>query len=311
MRPEDLTTAPFSLADARAAGLSGRALRSKRWLRIGSRLYRSRQLQDEPWALLATWRRMLPDEAVFAGPTAGWMHGLDLDPIHPAHAILPPTSQRSRLGLSIRRCTLAEEEIAEIRGLRVTTLHRTLRDLCLRWTPVEALVAIDMALAGNLTDREALRRYVALVRGAHGTRRMRWLIELAEAAESPMETRLRWLLMEARPKLPRPQVQATLTDAKGRFLGRADLYFPEARLVVEFDGGNHRDRMVSDLRRQNALLNAGYQMLRFTTPDINGRPGAVAALVREGIDRKPTAERTKSGGFGRKSSDLGGLARAL
>lgn len=39
-------------------------------------------------------------------------------------------------------------------------------------------------------------------------------------------------------------------------------------LLIEYDGDNHRDRLVSDLRRQNALVNAGYHMLRFTAADL-------------------------------------------
>ncbi len=92
-----------------------------------------------------------------------------------------------------------------------------------------------------------------------------------------METRLRWLLLKA--GLPRPQVQVDLRDAKYRFLGRADLYYPQARLVIEYDGVNHRDRITEDLRRQNAILGAGYQLLRFTAADLNQRPDAVGAQV--------------------------------
>ena len=72
-----------------------------------------------------------------------------------------------------------------------------------------------------------------------------------------METRLRWLMFSA--GLPRPDVQVDLHDAEGGFLGRADLYYPAARLVVEFDGGNHRERLVSDDRRQNLLIGAGFR----------------------------------------------------
>ena len=93
-----------------------------------------------------------------------------------------------------------------------------------------------------------------------------------------METRLRWLLISAR--LPRPEVQAELHDSSGRFVGRADLYYPAARLVIEFDGGNHRERLVADNRRQNLLLNAGYRLLRFTSADVFQRPEVVVAQVR-------------------------------
>jgi very-short-patch-repair endonuclease len=93
-----------------------------------------------------------------------------------------------------------------------------------------------------------------------------------------METRLRWLLLKA--GLPPPEVQTVLYDDSGNFLARADLYYPQAHLVIEFDGGNHRDRLVSDDRRQNSLINAGYRILRFTSADIYGRPDSVAAQVR-------------------------------
>ena len=99
-----------------------------------------------------------------------------------------------------------------------------------------------------------------------------------------METRLRMELIQAR--LQQPDVQAELHDASGRFLGRADLYYPDRRLVIEYDGDNHRDRLVSDMRRQNALLNAGYHILRFTSADIR-TPAAIVALVRDVLLRAP------------------------
>jgi len=100
---------------------------------------------------------------------------------------------------------------------------------------------------------------------------------LAEPADSPMETRLRFLLLKA--GLPRPEVQAKLHNAAGRLLGLADIYYPQARLVIEYDGAGHRDRMTEDLRRQNAIISAGYQLLRFTGPDLNHRPESVVAQV--------------------------------
>ena len=80
-----------------------------------------------------------------------------------------------------------------------------------------------------------------------------------------METRLRWLLIQR--GLPRPEVQVNLGDDKNRY-GRADLYYPAARLILEYDGAKHRDRLVEDNRRQNLLLSAGFQLLRFTAGDI-------------------------------------------
>lgn len=66
-----------------------------------------------------------------------------------------------------------------------------------------------------------------------------------------METRLRMELIKAR--LPRPCVQEELRDAEGSFVGRADLHYADRRLAIEYDGDNHRDRLVSDVRRQMLL----------------------------------------------------------
>ncbi len=150
-----------------------------------------------------------------------------------------------------------------LRGLPATSALRTLRDVCAQSSPLESLIVLDMALKARIVDRAALSG---------------GLMSLAEPAESPMETRLRWLLIEA--GLPRPQVQVDVRTEDGRFLGRADLFYPEARLVVEFDGGNHRERLVADNRRQNGMLSAGFRMLRFTAADVFGRPEAVSGLVR-------------------------------
>ena len=94
-----------------------------------------------------------------------------------------------------------------------------------------------------------------------------------------METRMRWLLIQA--GLGSPEVQTDLRNDEGRFVGRADLYYRAARLVIEYDGGHHRDRLVEDNRRQNLLINAGFRLLRFTAADIYNRPGVVVAQVRE------------------------------
>ena len=93
-----------------------------------------------------------------------------------------------------------------------------------------------------------------------------------------METRLRLQLLKAR--LPRPEVQVDLHDSAKRFLGRADLYYRDCSLVIEYDGESHRDRIASDLRRQNALFNAGYHLLRFTAVDMRTTDSVAAAVQK-------------------------------
>jgi very-short-patch-repair endonuclease len=106
------------------------------------------------------------------------------------------------------------------------------------------------------------------------------------ATESPMETRLRMLLVLA--GLPRPKVQVSLGNANS-FLGRVDLYYPEQRLAIEYDGATHRDSLAADNRRQNRLLEAGYRLLRFTGPDLLDSPDDLVALVRSALSLPASA----------------------
>lgn len=292
--PRELTNRPFSLKEAKAAGLTLSALKSKAWRRLGSELYCRNDLQRDSWVLLAAWQRQLPAGVVFGGATAAWLAGLDLDPVNPIEVVASPRSGlKPRAGLSVRRCHISSKEVVEVRGLRATSLHRTLADLCVLRPAVEALVAVDMAVHAGLSNTNALDRYCDSIRGRAGARRLRGLAALAAPAESPMETRLRWTLIQA--GLPSPHVQVDLRDADGRFVGRADLYYPRACLAIEYDGENHRDRLVEDNRRQNSIANAGFHLLRFTAADVYRRPDAVAAQVRHALDAQLDSNGRNSG----------------
>jgi very-short-patch-repair endonuclease len=273
--PPQLLHRPFSLAEARAAGLTSTALEGKTWRRLGSKLYSWSGLDEDPWEVLVAWRGVLPADAIFAGATAAWMAGLDFSPTDPVEIVVPSNSGlRSRPGLSVRRCRILAGEVVTFRRLRATALPRTFHHLSLRLPAVEILVAMDAALHKKLAPVKAL-----------GGRKLQRLAAMAAPAESPMETRLRWLLLQR--GLPRPEVQTNLYDGKNRFVGRADLYYPAARLVLEYDGGNHRDRLVEDDRRQNLLVNAGFRLLRFTAPDIRNQPDVVEAQVRSALSVRP------------------------
>src|SRR5256884_1833070 len=117
---------PFTLGEARAAGVTRTSLRGKSWRRLGSGLYCWIGLQDDPWRLLCAWASLLPRQAVFAGPTAAWLHGLDADPVYPVEVIVPQGSGvRSRAGLTVRHSDVVRD-VVTLRGLKATGVHRTL-----------------------------------------------------------------------------------------------------------------------------------------------------------------------------------------
>ena len=274
-----LRRGPFTVADARRAGVRWDRLQTKMWTRLSRGQYAWVGLPQDARLKLEAVARRVPAEYAFSGLTAAWLHGLGIGWTEPIEVTVGrDVPIRARAGVRLRRAALSEPDVVTRQGFRTTSAMRTVCDLGSRVDAVASVVAVDMALHAGLVQLSELATHVVTHAGDKGIKRLRRSVLLADPrSESPMETRVRMELIRAR--LPRPCVQAELRDATGQFLGRADLYYPDRRLVIEYDGENHKDRLVADLRRQNALVNAGYHILRFTIADLR-EPGSVAAHVR-------------------------------
>jgi hypothetical protein len=91
-----------------------------------------------------------------------------------------------------------------------------------------------------------------------------------DLSRSPQETRLRlmWQLDAGR---RRPLVNRPLFDLRGRLLGYPDLFDPEAGVVGEYDGADHRSaqRHSDDVDRESGFRDHLLEVVRFTGPDMN------------------------------------------
>jgi len=276
--PAELAHRPFNLNEAREHGVTKHQLVGAQWRRLGGGYYASSAIADAPMVRFTAALRRLPD-GVLSGLSAAFLHGLDYPPCSPVEVTIRGTSRFA--GLAICRNLLVPEDIVMRRGLRVTSPLRTVVDLVSRLATVEGVVALDAALHKRLVSLEHVRAWIDAHPRHRGVAKLRRAVDLAEPeGESPMETRLRLILVFA--GLPRPQVQVSLGD-EVTFLGRADLYYASHRLIIEYDGGTHRDRLAYDDRRQNRLVDAGYRLLRFTAPDILESPASIVALVRRNL----------------------------
>lgn len=278
---------PFSRGEAAAHGVTRGQLRTEAYRRLGAGLYRWVRLPESPELLLTAVAKRLPPGAAFSGWTAAWLHGIDAAPCSPVEVTIPePVGGSRRSGARVLRYRLRADEIVWRRSLPTTSALRTLVDLGGRDPLTEAVVALDLILHAGLATIAEAREYVESHPGVKGVARLRRALSYAEPnAESAMESRLRMLLVLAR--LPRPDVQVSIHDEQGRFIGRPDLLYGKQRVAIEYDGGNHRERLVEDNRRQNRLVGAGFRLLRFTAADIYGRPEGVVIQVREAIRSAP------------------------
>ena len=286
--PLELKQGPFTAAEATARGVTPKKLRGASYCRVGVGLYRWVGLKEGPELRLAAIARRLPPGAAFSGRTAARLHGLDMGADDPIEVTIPqPTTVTRRSGAVVHRASLKRSEVVVRLGLAATSALRTVVDLASRDPLTEGVVVADQFLHAKLVTMTQLHDYVATHRGASGIARQRRVFDLAEpGAESPMETRLRMVLILA--GLSRPEVQISIYDHRKRFLGRPDLLYREQRLAIEYDGGNHRDRLVDDNRRQNLLIGFGLRLLRFTAADVYGNPELVVMQVRQALSIRLT-----------------------
>ena len=282
--PNELRSGPFRLQDARRAGLTWKQLQSRSFHRLGHDSYAWSVLDADPMLRLRAAIDRLPPEAVFSQRTAAWLHGLDVPPCDPIQVTVPKECGSSyRSGLAVRRAPVPAADVVERKGMPATTILRTLLEIAKARSPIEPVVVFDMALRAALVTPHQLAALAADRAGLKYAKRLRRVVDLADhRSESPMESRLRTILVLS--GVPRPELQVDLFDQLGNQLGRADLYYLDQRLVIEFDGATHRHSLVEDNRRQNRILAAGYRLLRFTAADLRNQ-AAVAAQVRAEIQR--------------------------
>jgi very-short-patch-repair endonuclease len=66
-----------------------------------------------------------------------------------------------------------------------------------------------------------------------------------------------------------------------------DFFCPEARLIVELDGGQHDREMAKDDQRTAWLAERGYRVLRFWNNDVLANTDGVVATIRDTLSNPP------------------------
>ncbi len=267
---------------AHAAGIGDRHLQHPEVARLSRDTYLPRALAGDLRQRLAAVLLTAPHGAVLSHRTAAALWSLQI-PLQPAGDapidLIVPLSSRaeSRADRRVHRLALAADDVTRQETLLVTVPARTWRDLAAVLQPPALLAVADQLLAGGC-PRAALQHQLDRRPTGRGSARARVVLPVADhRAGSPMESVLRWLLHVA--GVPAPVLQHGIWTPVAEF--RADLAWPDRKVLVEFDGDGHRERrvFVADLRRQNALVAAGWTVLRFSSADVLGRPEVVVAAV--------------------------------
>lgn len=293
--PDGFDARPFRVEAAIAAGvgrsrLSGRDLQRPFWgvrVRTPPGTPISVDRVDDLCEALAL---RMPQGAFFSHATAAQLMGFPLPysssfarPIHvsvaaPARAM----DARDVVGHSL---SLRSGDLRTWNGFRVTSPERTWLDLAAAGLTLFDLVAVGDYLVHWEHPLTTIARLTDAAAGYQG-RRGRTLIRAAlpllrTRAESPRETVLRLIIVIA--GLPEPECNLNIYDSAGRFLARADLAYPDFKLMLEYQGDQHRTDKAQwrrDIRRSGDVEDAGWQILQFTDDDLKNPASLVARVER-------------------------------
>jgi len=187
-----------------------------------------------------------------------------------------------------RTWDLEPEDVTWVNQVPVTTVTRTLIDAGVHFSKRQVENFVDGAIGTGLVSVADLRNFRERV-GRHGRTGVGKIQQVlddlpddVESTESPKEISL--LRLTLTHGLPAPVTQFPVV-ARGHGF-RIDLAYPDARVLLEYDGyREHIDpvRFARDRERQNLLVLDGWHVLRFTKVDLRDRPARVAAQIREAI----------------------------
>ena len=252
--------------------------------------------QDEPRDLALRSRaayRWGRGRGVLGGLSATELLGADCAPFDaPADLVVPDGGLRSRPGVFVRRDRLHPGEITTVGDVRTTTPMRTAFDLGCRSGLVEGVVAVDALARVHRFPPDLLLNFAVRYPRARGVYRFPDVLALSDRkAGSPPESRLRLLLVLA--GLPRPVVQHPVLDDVRRRAVWLDLAYPEHRVGVEYDGGEHLrpDQVRKDIARHTRLVAAGWRVFRYTSYEIRYERNRIVADVAAALgSTRPSRE---------------------
>jgi hypothetical protein len=221
----------------------------------------------------------MPPHAHFCGITSAVLLGVPLPARYERslllHVAVPPP-HRAPTGRGVRghTVTVAPDDIGTWRGLRICSPELT-------WCQLGPLLPLsDLVAAGDyllhadrnkpaLSSRARLADAVVEYAGRRGFRGLRAALELLDAAsESPQESRLRVIILQG--GIPGVVANLPITTSGG-FRYRADLAFPESKVIVEYQSGFHDSPAAvrADMTRVSRLEADGWRVILVNKDDLD------------------------------------------
>lgn len=288
---------PFSVAEARAQGLTRRDLEKPGIVRLHHGIYAPAAVAAKLSVRAEAAVRRSGPRCHLSHHTAGLLWGLWVPDDPRIHVTMPPGGNRhASAGLAMHRGH-DDDAVQRLRGLPVSTPVQVVRDLAPMLPLVDRVVLIDSVLSSTAATREEIAD--GLMRWpARSARPSQAALALArDRVESPRESQLRVLVVLA--GLPEPEVNYRLRDPASGRAYRLDLAYPELQVGIEYDGRQHAvdpGQYRRDVDRREVLARLDWRVVTVVAEHLFHDPAGV-------IDRVAAARSERGARDGRLGDD--------
>lgn len=247
--------------------------------------YVLREVKITPLLRAKAVLKLVPAGSRISHHSAAQLWGATVPDDGNTHVTLPSAQRRPvRKGVK-SHCGQEPAQTTLRRGLPISTPEQTFLELAAAGLRlVDLVVVADGMIKAEHTTCERLREAATAWRG-RGCRVARRAARLArDGVDSPMETRLRLLIVLA--GLPEPRVNLLLRARDGSWTRRYDLAYEQLRLVVEYDGRQHADdteQWLTDIARREELDRRRWRVVVITADGIYVDPLRTLTRVRDAL----------------------------
>jgi very-short-patch-repair endonuclease len=252
---------PFQRRTALDAGVSAKALRGPGFRLVLPGAYVAATTTITP--LVRARAALLPYDGVAwaSHASAARVYDLPIPTMADEHVSVARAGLRRR-HRGVKAHVGRHAATRHVHGVRVTEPLMLFVEMAEVLTLVELVVLGDAMVRRRLFTPRQLVTLCADVRHKAATPARRAAGYVRRDVDSPMETRLRMLLVLA--GLPEPEVNRLIRDEHGEVVRKYDLSYPAVKVAVEFDGKVHvlvPGAWERDLERRDASDHAGWRLL--------------------------------------------------
>jgi very-short-patch-repair endonuclease len=272
---------PFTTAQALAAGIPASRLRGKEFRRLSKGRWVS--AQRVPSATLDAEAALLghPAGAFVSHSTAADLYGMPVphDPVEHV-SVFDRGHRRPRRGV---HCHVAVTgvRVIDVDGVRVADPAHVFIQLAGALSLVDLVVVGDHIAGRNWYSAARLVQLCADSVEPHAGRALAAARYVRDRVDSPMETRLRMLLVLA--GFPEPTVNLEIRSELGDVLVRFDLAFEAVQVAVEYDGRQHAEsprQHDRDIARREDVDSWDWRIVVITAKGVYTDPESTLRRVR-------------------------------